>query len=145
VPFLAAGSYELSVEAAGFKKYVRSGMALHAGETPRVDVQLEVGAVTETLNVTAASPLLDTENATAGSIFVAKQLNEMTLQQLKPQRVLYYMEGVTPVAGYHIVGQSETQMGYQMDGISGKQTIRTSLPLTRPAVLSSLRWTRLKR
>jgi hypothetical protein len=127
VPFLAAGPYELRVEAAGFKKYVRTGIVLHAGETPRVDVQLEIGAVTETLNVTAAAPLLNTENAISGSLFVAKQLNEMTLQQLKPQRVLYYMEGVLPVAGYHIVGQSETQMGYMMDGISGKQTIRTTL------------------
>src|SRR5580692_10748527 len=42
VPFLAAGPYELRVEAAGFKKYVRTGIVLHAGETPRVDVQLEI-------------------------------------------------------------------------------------------------------
>ena len=127
VPFLAAGPYQLNIEGAGFKTYVRSGITLHAGETPRVDVQLEVGALTEKVSVTAATPLLDTENATAGSLFVAKQLDEMTLQQLKPQRVLYYMEGVMPIAGYHIVGQSETQMGYQMDGISGKQTIRITL------------------
>jgi len=127
VPFLAAGPYELSVEAAGFKRSVQSGILLHAGETPRVDVQLEVGAVTETLNVTATSPLLDTETANVGSLFVAAQLNEMTLQQLKPQRVLYYMEGVIPISGYHIVGQPESQMGYDMDGISGKATIRSTL------------------
>src|SRR6202049_4740298 len=68
VPFLAAGPYELRIESAGFKRYVRSGIALHAGETPRVDVQLEVGAVTETLMVTASSPLLNTENAISGSL-----------------------------------------------------------------------------
>src|SRR5260370_28753931 len=42
VPFLAAGPYELRIESAGFKKYVRSRIALHAGGTPRLHLPLSV-------------------------------------------------------------------------------------------------------
>src|SRR5437762_3422353 len=68
VAFLAAGVYDLTVEAAGFKKYVQSGLVLRAGETPRVDLQLEVGAVSESVRVSATNPLLETETATVGEI-----------------------------------------------------------------------------
>src|SRR5688572_225767 len=59
LPFLAVGSnYELSIEAAGFKKYVQSGIQVRAAEIPRIDVRLEIGAVTESVLVTGAAPLL---------------------------------------------------------------------------------------
>src|SRR5690349_17643559 len=45
VPYLAPGTYRVVVEAPGFKRYQRDGLVLRVGETPRVDVQLEVGAV----------------------------------------------------------------------------------------------------
>src|SRR5882672_9128288 len=41
-PYLAPGTYRLTVEAAGFKKYSRDGLQVRTGETPRIDVQLEV-------------------------------------------------------------------------------------------------------
>ena len=47
VPFLNIGNYRLVIEAPGFKKYDQTGLILNAGETPRIDVKLEVGAVTE--------------------------------------------------------------------------------------------------
>jgi hypothetical protein len=46
VPYLQPGTYRLTVEASGFKRYVREGIVLRIAETPRVDVALEVGAVT---------------------------------------------------------------------------------------------------
>src|ERR1017187_4660600 len=45
VPFLSIGAYELTVEASGFKKLVRSGIVMEAGVTTRIDVALEVGAL----------------------------------------------------------------------------------------------------
>src|SRR5690348_8899012 len=44
VPFLIIGNYRLTVEATGFKKFEQSGLVLNAGETPRVNVQLQVGS-----------------------------------------------------------------------------------------------------
>jgi hypothetical protein len=58
-PLLAIGSYELIVEAAGFKEYRRSGITLNVGRQARVDVTLELGAVSESVTVTADAALLD--------------------------------------------------------------------------------------
>lgn len=47
VPYLAAGSYKITVEAQGFKRFVRDGITLRPGEVPRVvDIAFELGAVT---------------------------------------------------------------------------------------------------
>ena len=56
------GTYDLSVTAMGFKKYVRPGVVVQIGETFRVDATLEVGATTDTVTVTAEAPLLKTES-----------------------------------------------------------------------------------
>ena len=52
VPFLKPGSYSVMVEAPGFKKFVRERLPLSVGDNVAVDIDLEVGAVTEQLTVT---------------------------------------------------------------------------------------------
>src|SRR5262252_5354528 len=59
LPFLPPGRYELSCELAGFKKFVRAGLVLETGSAATVDVQLEVGQLTESVVVKATSPLVD--------------------------------------------------------------------------------------
>jgi len=59
---LPAGTYELSVNATGFKKYVRPGITVQVAETTRVDATLEVGATSDTVTVNAEAPLLKTES-----------------------------------------------------------------------------------
>jgi Carboxypeptidase regulatory-like domain/TonB dependent receptor len=59
---LPAGIYEITVNAAGFKKYVRPGITVQVAETSRVDATLEVGATTDTVTVNAEAPLLKTES-----------------------------------------------------------------------------------
>jgi hypothetical protein len=93
LPFLNVGNYRLYMEALGFKRYERSGLVLNAGEDPRVDVKLEVGAVGETVSVTASAPLLSTDSAVVGSITVAKEIHDTPIPQSKPQHFMYYSEG----------------------------------------------------
>ena len=59
---IPAGTYEVSVTLAGFKKFVRPGVVVHVAETARVDATLEVGAITETITVNEEAPLLKTES-----------------------------------------------------------------------------------
>ena len=59
---IPVGTYELTVTAAGFKKYVRPGITVDVGGTVRVDAALEVGAATETITVNEEAPLLKTES-----------------------------------------------------------------------------------
>jgi Carboxypeptidase regulatory-like domain/TonB dependent receptor len=60
---LPAGTYELTVNAAGFKKYVRPNITVQVAETVRVDAALEVGATSDTVTVNAEAALLKTESA----------------------------------------------------------------------------------
>src|SRR5437879_9443965 len=55
VPYLNPGRYELRVEASGFRSYIRTGIELRAGESPRIDVALELGAVTQSVTVSGAA------------------------------------------------------------------------------------------
>ncbi len=59
---IPVGTYELSVTASGFKKYVRPGIIVQVGATIRADAALEVGAATETITVNEEAPLLKTES-----------------------------------------------------------------------------------
>jgi Carboxypeptidase regulatory-like domain/TonB dependent receptor len=59
---IPAGTYELSVAVAGFKKFVRPGIIVQVAQTIRTDAVLEVGAATDTITVNAEAPLLKTES-----------------------------------------------------------------------------------
>ncbi len=59
---LPAGTYELTVTASGFKKYVRPGVTVQVAETVRADATLEVGATSDTVTVNAEAPLLKTDS-----------------------------------------------------------------------------------
>ena len=77
---LPIGQYSITFSSPGFKELTRSDMTLASGQIARVDVALEVGQVTEKLNVTAETPMLQTETAhtSAGvdaNIFASLPLN----------------------------------------------------------------------
>jgi len=63
IPGLPSGVFDLSVEVAGFKKFTQKGITTQIAQTMRVDVVLEVGALTDSVTVTADAALLKTEGA----------------------------------------------------------------------------------
>jgi len=129
VPFLNTGNYRLTVEAPGFRKFEQTGLILNAGETPRVDVKLEVGSVTEEVKVTAEATLLQTDSAVVGSITNAKEIHDTPIPQSKPQHFMYYQEGAQANndGSYHILGLPETQLSYTLDGVTAKQALGKAL------------------
>ena len=66
-PRIPIGTYDLKVEVAGFKTAVRSGIVLELNQRARVDIQMEVGALAESVEVTGIAPLLSTETTIVGS------------------------------------------------------------------------------
>ncbi|MBI1789969.1 MAG: carboxypeptidase regulatory-like domain-containing protein, partial [Acidobacteria bacterium] len=61
---LQPGTYTLSAEATGFKKYVNARVPLLARQVLRVDIAIEVGSVADTINVVAEAPVINTDVAT---------------------------------------------------------------------------------
>src|SRR6266851_4145399 len=68
IPFLKPGIYNLSAEMAGFKKVTHENLTLNVGQTATVNLTLEVGAVTDTVTVSAEVPILETANADRGLV-----------------------------------------------------------------------------
>jgi len=58
-PLLPLGAYRVSAELDGFKKFEQTGITIRAGQTAVIDVRLEVGALNETISVTADTPVVD--------------------------------------------------------------------------------------
>jgi len=73
------GEYSIEVSAAGFKHFSRRGIILNVGQQARVDVRLDVGSVSETVEVVADASLLETVNSTLGKVVDNKRITELPL------------------------------------------------------------------
>ena len=78
-PTLPVGEYEVTAEAAGFKKTVRSGIVLEVDQRAQVNLMLEVGQVSESIEVVGEAPLVDTGSATVGSVVENRRIQELPL------------------------------------------------------------------
>ncbi len=77
-PFLAApGNYKVSVQMAGFKAYVHTGLELQVSSTVRENIVLEVGSVTESVVVTGATPMIDTSTADTGQSLTVEEVRDL--------------------------------------------------------------------
>ena len=79
IPSLPAGIYTLSVEVAGFKKFVQENIEVQVSITNRVDVSLEVGSASETVTITAEAAQLKTESAEQSTIIATDVINGLPL------------------------------------------------------------------
>lgn len=79
VPNLIPGSYTITASKPGFRQAVFRGFVLQVSQTARLDVSLEIGNVEQTIEVTGAIPLLQTENAAVGQVIAAEAVNSLPL------------------------------------------------------------------
>jgi hypothetical protein len=79
IPSLPAGIYTLSVEVAGFKKFVQENIVVQVSITNRVDVALQVGSASETVTITAEAAQLKTESAEQSTIIATNVINGLPL------------------------------------------------------------------
>lgn len=77
VPFLAPGTYQVTVEASGFKTTAKTGIPLFTGQTATANFTLTPGAATETVTVNASSDLLDYQKADRGNVMENTLLQEL--------------------------------------------------------------------
>ena len=75
-PNLLPGVYNVRVENQGFQSAIRSGVELQVQQTGRFDFKLEVGAVSQVVEVTGGAPLLNTEDAAVGTVIDNQRIVE---------------------------------------------------------------------
>lgn len=96
--FLLPGDYEISVKTAGFKEFVRRNIRLGAGETPIIDVRLELGETSVTMEVTDTIPLINNENASVGQTITTKEVEDLPTNGGTPMMLATFAAGVTPMS-----------------------------------------------
>lgn len=95
------GTYELTAASAGFQGYRRPSVQVQTNQTTNIDIQLQVGAVTETVTVTGGSiPLISTETMEVGMVVESKRFLDLPLtmsgQMRTPSRFMKLSPGVAP-------------------------------------------------
>jgi len=96
---LKPASYTLKVEAAGFKTIVRSNVELRVSQQTDLDFTLELGEITETVQVTSESTLLNTVSATLGTEVTNRYIVDMPLLDRGLTQLTFLAPGVTEVPG----------------------------------------------
>jgi hypothetical protein len=79
LPYLLPGSYTLSAEAKGFKRWVRPEIQVRINDSIEVNVELQIGATTETIEVKDTTPLLSTAEASLGQVIDERRVLELPL------------------------------------------------------------------
>src|SRR5215468_1138449 len=95
IPFINPGVYSITVEASGFKKYVRDNQELQVSQTATIDVALEVGAASETVTITGDAPLLDETKADRGNVIENRRVTELPLNARNPFMLSTLTPGIT--------------------------------------------------
>src|ERR1700759_1433128 len=78
-PLLPVSVYTVSVDQKGFRAYKRSDIQLNVNQVVRVDIELQVGQVTETVEVKESALTIDTDTATVGQMVNQKQVTDLPL------------------------------------------------------------------
>jgi hypothetical protein len=126
-PTIPGGTYELKVTAQGFRTLVRTGIAISTNTVTRVDAQLELGAVTESIQVTGEAALLQTDRAE-----VRRELPSVTLLNtpIPPgrnyQQMFNLLPGFTPPRNAHSVPSNPSRaLQFEVNGtVAASNNIR---------------------
>ena len=95
-PFLLPGDYDVLARHEGFKEFTRKAIHIGAGDHPDIDVQLQVGDATQSVEVTADAPLLNSENASLGQAITTKEVEDLPLNGRSPIQLAQLSIGVIP-------------------------------------------------
>jgi hypothetical protein len=153
ITLIPPGKYNLSVEASGFRKTVRNDVVLEVNQRAKVDFAMQVGEVSETVEVTAAPPLLESQSSSIGTVISQRFVNELPLNGRNFVQLAIITPGVNGVGfstsgtimsgtrpddrrpGSEIFsnGNREGANNFMYDGIDNNERLTISIVL-RPAV-----------
>ena len=105
LPNLPAGPYRLGVQAPGFKDYVQTGIVLQVGNTIAINVTMQVGSVSETVEVTASVQMVETKENGLAQVIDERRINDLPLNgRQATQLILLSGASVQPPGGNSMVG-----------------------------------------
>ncbi len=120
-PNVPIGKFTVTFEMSGFKKVTRPDVVIESGFNAGIDAKLELGALTEEVTVSGASPIVDLKRTTTGSVFTAD-----VLEKIPSSRDPWQIIGMTPGvrAGLNVGGStSGQQVGLELARHGGQRPV----------------------
>src|SRR5919108_752334 len=146
---LAPGEYAISVEQTGFKRFVQTGVVLQIAQATRLDIPLEVGQVTEEVQVVGETPLVRSTSSELGQVIDYKQIQSLPLNGRLFQQLITLTPGAI-ARGFADFGENPAAAGarsfvhhsvnglpwsgnnYLMDGIANNEPLNAFINITPP-------------
>ena len=121
-PFLTPGTYEVKVELQGFRTFDRQNVEVRLGQRVELTLPLQVGDLTESVNVTGAAPVVDTSSTTTGAVIDSEMIQRLPVGR-RFSDTLYLAPGVSSggqvgEANPSMSGGSGLENQYVVDGVN---------------------------
>ncbi len=153
LPNLPVGPYTLSFTLQGFSTYVQDGIVLQVQTNPTIDVQLNVGQLTETVMVSAGAPLIETRSTGVGQVIDNQRVIEMPLNGRQATELIFLSGLATsapaadlntnknyPTVTISVAGGQANGMTYIMDGATHNDPFNNlNLPTPFPDALQEFK------
>src|SRR5262249_44993449 len=119
-PFLPIGNYSIKVEAAGFKTNERKGIVLNVEDVLKINFTMEVGQITETVQVTATADTVDLSTPASANTIDGTQVRELALGTRNFAQLVSLMPGVS----------NQTGVDELFVGVTGASGTTTTIPFS---------------
>jgi hypothetical protein len=137
-PFLPPGTYRLEAERSGFKKFIDQEIVLQTLDKARVDISLELGALSDSVTVSGQATTLQTETANRGATISNELIANLPTQGRNPFQIAWATPGVFKsggwrylrsfdiggTTGFSVNGGRSSENEVLLDGISNVQSSR---------------------
>ena len=156
-PLIPTGTYTVSAEITGFKKVSKTNVLLGVDQKVRIDVALELGAMTEVVEIQAETPLLQTSSSDLGTTVVEEQIKTLPLNGRNFVSLTRTVPGVLrgipggnidgagslawrASAGFSANGQRSRDNNYMLDGVDNNETwLQTVVVFPSPDALEEFK------
>jgi Carboxypeptidase regulatory-like domain/TonB-dependent Receptor Plug Domain len=111
LPNLPVGAYRLEVTSSGFKAYVQTGIILQVASNTEIPVTLQIGAVTESISITANTAMVETKENAIGQVIDQQRIEDLPLNGRNPTQLLTLSGGTSQMTlnGSDLTGSKNMQ------------------------------------
>ena len=132
------GTYELTADTTGFKKYVQQGILLRANDTAELNVTLQVGSTTESVEVSGTVSLLDTQTADQSLHIETNTLANLPINTRTPFAIVWANAGISEA--FVDTRNSTGDQNFDRFGMNGGRTESTAILIDGVSATTSSQW-----
>jgi hypothetical protein len=122
---VSPAEYKIDAEATGFKHFIRQPVTVQVQQTYRIDIQMDLGSITESVEVVAETPLIQPQTSSLGEVITGRSVNDMPLNGRNVYNLMELVPSVVPqgTAGGTSVGMYSASLNnYQINGAFAGQS-----------------------